>query len=322
MKNISKNWAIPLIMSLLIVLLASTGLALANFDDVEGHWAQEVINGWSKAQLISGYEDGTFRPDAEITRAEFVVIVNRSFGFTEVQENLFTDVPLDAWFSTHVDRAVAAGYISGYDDDTFRPHEPISRQEVAVIGSNLQDLSQAPAETLEQFTDADSIAGWSSEAVASVVAEDLMHGYEDGSFRPESPITRAESIAILDRMVDEFPVPEFDAQLTLDQDSYHPDDTITIIVINTGNTTIQLGHPFQVEFYDDGAWGKVDLDLAWIHVMEQLEPGFDFRQELVPLEDFQEEPEPGNYLIVKEVHCIDTEQTKNLGVEFILSVEP
>ncbi len=322
MKSAGNKKAAPMLLTILILFMAIASPALAVFEDTRGHWAEDVIEEWVEEGFISGYDDGTFRPDEDVTRAEFVAMVNRSFGFTEQQENLFVDVPLDSWFSGQVDRAVAAGYITGYDDNTFRPQEPISRQEVASISNRLQDLPEASPETLEQLIDAEDIPGWSREAIAAVIAEGLMHGYEDGTFRPQSPITRAESVVTLDRMVEEFPVPEFDARLTLDQDAYQPEDTIIIAVINTGETTIQLGHPFQVEYLDNGEWVEVGLDLAWIFVIEEIEPGFDFQQELVPAEDFQEEPEPGNYRVVKEVRCTVTEQTRNLGDEFTLHIEP
>lgn len=322
MRSACRRRAAQLLPVLLALLLFAPGPVLAGFVDIEGHWAQDILENWIEAGLISGYEDGTFRPDEDVTRAEFVALVNRSFGFTERQENHFTDVPLDAWFSGHVDRAVAADYISGYEDGTFRPQRSISRQEAAYISARLQDLPAAPAETLEQFVDADAIPAWSREAIAAVVAEDLMHGYEDGTFRPEAPLTRAESVATLDRMVDEFPSPHFDAELTLDQESYQAEDTITVVVINTGETAVELGHPFQVEFEENNEWTKIELDLSWILVLEQLEPGFDFQQEFVPEEAFQEEPQPGNYRVSKEVRCTATGRALEVKDDFYLRAEP
>ena len=318
MKRADRKKAAPLLSILLALMMASAPL-LTGFTDIENHWAQETIEEWMDAGLISGYDDGTFRPEQEITRAEFTALINRSFGFTDFQENHFQDVPLDAWFSSHVDRAVAAGYISGYDDDTFRPQETISRQEAATIVYRLEEPPQAPAGTLEQFADADAVPDWSRDFVAAVVEAELLHGYDDDTFRPEDPLTRAESVAILDRILEELQVPDFEAELKLDEEQYQPGNTITIIVINTGETTVQLGHPFEVEFYDDEEWTEVDLDLVWLDVIEMIEPGFDFQQEFVPAEDFQEDPEPGYYRVVKEVECAETGHTIKVEDNFYLT---
>jgi len=310
-----------LLLSVLLALILAAAPFLTGFTDIENHWAQEAIEEWTEAGLISGYDDGTFRPEQEITRAEFTALINRSFGFTDHQENHFIDVPLDAWFASHVDRAVSEGYISGYDDGTFRPQEPISRQEVATIVYRLEDLPEAPAGTLEQFADAEAIPEWSRDFVAAVVEAGLMSGYDDDTFRPEAPITRAESVATLDRIVEELPVPDFEAELKLDQEQYHPGDTVTIIVINTGQTNVQLGYPFEVEFYDDGEWAEVDLDLVWPDVIELIEPGHDFQQNFIPEENFQEEPEPGRYRVSKEVKCEVSGRTMALREEFRLEAE-
>jgi len=315
MKFAGKRKAATLL-PVVIALVLVAAPVLTGFTDIENHWAQETIEEWTEAGLISGYEDGTFRPERQVTRAEFTALVNRSFGFTDRQENHFVDVPLDAWFASHVDRAVAAGYISGYDDGNFRPQEPISRQEAATIVYRLDEPPGAPAGTLEQFADADVIPEWSRDFVAAVVEAGLMHGYDDDTFRPEAPITRAESVATLDRMVAEFPVPDFDAELKLDQEQYHPGDTVTIIVVNKGQTDVQLGHYFEVEFYDDGEWTEVVLDLVWPDVIEIVEPGHDFQQNFVPEEAFQEETEPGRYRVEKEVHCAETGSTMILQEEF------
>lgn len=318
MKLGNNKRAVPLLTVMLVLMLAAATF-LMGFTDIDNHWAEETIEVWTEAGLISGYEDGTFRPAQEITRAEFTALVNRSFDFTERQENHFEDVPLDAWFASHVDLAVAAGYISGYDDGTFRPQEPISRQEVAAIVYRLKDLPEAPVDTLERFADADAIPEWSREFVAAVVEAGLMRGYDDDTFRPEASITRAESVVTLDRIVEELPFPDFEAELKLDQEHYHFGDTVTIIVINTGQTTVELGYPFEVKYYADGIWTDVALDLVWPDVLEMIEPGHDFQQDFVPEENFQEEPEPGRYRISKEVRCAASGQTMVLREEFRLA---
>lgn len=185
---------------LLLTVLGGAQTALAEPSDVDGHWAAGQITEWVAKGLAGGYPDGTFMPEKAITRAEFVALVNKALdnGDPEVVA-AFTDVDPSHWFYSEVAAAVAAGYVGGYSDGTFRPHNPITRQEVASIVSRLLQLKDdAPQAT---FQDAGAIAPWATSAVNAVVAAGLMSGYTDGTFRPAGPITRAEAVVTLDRTV-------------------------------------------------------------------------------------------------------------------------
>lgn len=115
----------------------------ASFADIAGHWAEKAINDWTTRELAGGYPDGTFRPDASITRAEFVALVNRAFGYTELATGqalgtassaTFNDVAATDWYAGEIAQAAAAvGYIGGYPDGTVKPHNPVTRQEVSVM---------------------------------------------------------------------------------------------------------------------------------------------------------------------------------------------
>lgn len=173
--------------------------------DLQGHWAQETLERWVERGLIQGYGDGTFRPSETITRAEFVALVNRAFGFTAEQPADFSDVPADDWFARDVMRAVAAGYVLGYEDGTFRPNDAISRQEVAVILARLLRLEDA-AEAASAFSDAAEIAF--RGAVGAALLTGLIMGYPDGTFGPLRAVTRAEAVVLLDRALALAPAPQ------------------------------------------------------------------------------------------------------------------
>ncbi|NPV73548.1 MAG: hypothetical protein HPY89_07120 [Pelotomaculum sp.] len=177
------------------------GPALAQPADIQGHWAEKQIGDWFARGLIAGYGDGTFRPDNKVTRAEFVVMTNRAFGFNSGIQAPFSDVSPGDWFFGQVCAAVAAGYIAGDEDGRFRPGDEISRQEAAVVLSRLLKLKMPEGmDVLAAFKDAGSIARWSRAAVSAVVAAGYMAGYpEDRTFRPAEPITRAEAVVVLDR---------------------------------------------------------------------------------------------------------------------------
>ena len=107
--------------------------AAAITTDIDGHWAQSQIEKAFAQGIVSGYPDGTFKPDQNVSRAEFVTMVNNAFGFKAETSTYFTDVKDTDWFAGQISRAKAAGYISGYEDGSFKPNNYISRQEVASI---------------------------------------------------------------------------------------------------------------------------------------------------------------------------------------------
>ena len=183
-----------------LAVFLGAGASFAAPSDIQGHWAEKQISAWVDKGTASGYPDGSFKPDDSITRAEFITLVNRSFGFTGSAQITFMDVSTTDWFFEQVCRARAANYISGYEDDTLRPNNEISRQEVAVILSRLLKLNvKENMAAISTFKDADSISQWSKRLVNAVVAGGYMSGYPDQTYQPDRAITRAEAIVTLDR---------------------------------------------------------------------------------------------------------------------------
>ncbi|AEG13898.1 Ig domain protein group 2 domain protein [Desulfofundulus kuznetsovii DSM 6115] len=195
----SKLLAVTLVFCL---LLALAGAAYAGFSDLNGHWAQKQVEKWADKGLVGGYQDGTFRPNKAVTRAEFVALVNRAMNKQNTGAAVnFKDVRAGDWFYREVAAAVSAGYVGGYEDGTFRPNQPITRQEAASIISRLLNLGSGEASVLGKFKDAGRIGSWARGSVAAVVARGLMGGYSDGTFGPARSITRAETVVVLDRAI-------------------------------------------------------------------------------------------------------------------------
>ncbi|NOV04803.1 RCC1 domain-containing protein [Paenibacillus planticolens] len=202
-----RNTLVKKLLSLIVIaclLFSSFGVAFgataAGTSDLQGHWAASKISAWIDKGFIKGYDDGSFKPDNQITRAEFIALINRSFGFTETSDIAFRDVASDNWAHAEVAKAVKAGYISGYADGTIGINKPISRQEAAVIVSRLLTLNTATDAANAAFIDASQMAAWSKDAIGEVVAAQIMNGYDaDHSFKPLAPITRAEAVVTLDR---------------------------------------------------------------------------------------------------------------------------
>ncbi|MHA6529590.1 S-layer homology domain-containing protein [Paenibacillus sp. BAC0078] len=107
-----------------------------NSTDYEGHWAQKQIERWLQHGWLKGFEDGSVRPDQEITRAEFITFANRIWDIRTSKPATFSDLPKTDWAYAEFSKAMSAGYIKGYEGK-IRPNDLITRQEAAVIISRL-----------------------------------------------------------------------------------------------------------------------------------------------------------------------------------------
>jgi uncharacterized protein YjdB len=170
--------------------------AAVELTDISDNWAFSQIFYLVDRGVIAGYADGTFRPNNPISRAEFITITNRAFGYANTSTIDYTDVKTSDWFYGEIAKAKAAGYIAGFSDGSMRPGSQISRQEVAAIIARVLNLDTSSAGQLN-FTDADSIPDWSRNAIAAMVKASYLSGYPDGNFRAANAISRAEAAVII-----------------------------------------------------------------------------------------------------------------------------
>ncbi len=179
--------------------LAISATALAAIpSDIGGHWAQGTIIQWTTNGYIAGYPDGTFKPDNSITRAEFVVMVNKAMGYNKRGNAYFSDVSAAHWAYAEIMKGVEAGYITGNGDGTFRPDAPVTRQEAAVMISKILGLDQDYA-SAAKYVDYRYIPSWAAGYVGAVSKAGIMTGYPDGDFKSDRVLTRAESVVSLDK---------------------------------------------------------------------------------------------------------------------------
>lgn len=196
-----------LIAVLLLLFIAVTGWANNKqpaYRDIGGHWAEKAVEKWAAAGIIKGYGDGAFRPDAPVTRAEFVVLVGKIFGYKDKSPTGFRDVPAAAWFSDAVSKAVYAGAAGGYGDGTFKPAGYINRQEAAVLLYRAFQLEPADKSAQGQFKDYGQVGDWSRAAVDTMAAKGYIKGKQGELFAPKAYITRAEAVKIIDNMIGGF----------------------------------------------------------------------------------------------------------------------
>ena len=177
------------------------------FSDIdEKHWAYGAVEYLYGKGAVTGYADGSFKADENVTRAEFVTMAVKLFGMESAEgaEMNFTDVSDKDWFYETVKTAASGGLILGDADGSFRPGEKITRQEIAVIlnryiektGKNLKKVNSATV-----FEDADEIANWAFESIARLQRSGIVNGTSDGSFKPNNNASRAETAAMLYRLM-------------------------------------------------------------------------------------------------------------------------
>lgn len=165
------------------------------------------LNTEDHVAYIIGYEDGTVRPGANITRAEVATIFFRLLT-DETRESYwsqssgFTDVASGAWYNNAVSTLTRAGILDGYEDGSFRPNASITRAEFTKIAvSFFKHVGGASANPFSDVPD----SAWYAEFVKAAAELGLIDGYEDGTFRPNAPITRAEACTIVNRTLGRAP---------------------------------------------------------------------------------------------------------------------
>lgn len=143
----------------------------------------------------SGYPDGTIRPEQEITREEAAQLLFKVMGVeNSEQKDSFTDVSSARWSYPAVSALPQHGVIFGYGDGTFRPEQEITRAEFVSMVSRWK-----PGVGSETVSFPDAAGHWAQNAIENAASNGWIAGYEDGTFRPEQPITRAEAFAVLNR---------------------------------------------------------------------------------------------------------------------------
>ena len=162
--------------------------------DIVGHWAETNIKALVASNVITGYPDGTFKPNNTITRAEFTTAVVRAFYLEIKNGKIFNDTA-NHWAKEYIATAVANGYVSGYDSTTFGPDDLITREQMAVLIVNATKLQAA--NSAKTFADGSAISDWAKEGVAIASGNNLITGYPDNTFKPKFKATRAEAATIL-----------------------------------------------------------------------------------------------------------------------------
>lgn len=175
----------------------STSYAVEKQEEKMPNWAVEAITFLQSENVLIGDENGDFRPNDPITRAEFITVITRVMGVDSVvYDDTFSDVDKDDWYANNIATAEKYGFIKGYEDGSVKPNEYISRVEMTAVLARILGLE----ENVDfEFSDIESIPKWGKGYVGAIVKAGYVKGYVDGSFRASNNIIRAETAVVLKR---------------------------------------------------------------------------------------------------------------------------
>ncbi|WP_158560769.1 NEAT domain-containing protein [Paenibacillus contaminans] len=192
-----------------IVLSAASGssegsgeAAQPTFRDIQEHWAKTAIEEAVKHGIVQGYEDHTFKPDNQITRAQAAVIFANALKLNQAVEipNASDEADIPGYAAAAVKQVRAAGLMSGYDDGAFRPNASLNRAELAVIIAKAKGLKVTDG-AVPSFSDAGSIPVWAQPSVAAAVEAGLISGRSEHTFAPADIATRAEIVTLVIKLL-------------------------------------------------------------------------------------------------------------------------
>jgi hypothetical protein len=162
--------------------------------DIKGHWAEARIQELIKLGAISGYPDHTFKPNNNITRAEFVSVLVKAFQLGAIEGKVYADTA-NHWAKNSISTAAGHGIVNGYNETTFGPNDPITREQMAAMivkAAKLPIIADGAS-----FTDSADISAWAKSIVATATSKGLISGYTDGSLQPKGNATRAEAATVI-----------------------------------------------------------------------------------------------------------------------------
>lgn len=221
-----------------------------------------TLNDTDHYAYIVGYEDGTIRPNGHITRAEaatafFRLLTDEARDANLTDRSPYPDVSAGAWYNKAIATLSRMGILSGYEDGSFRPNATVTRAEFAAMAARF-DTEAKPVDT--PFTDLTGC--WAADEIAKAYGKGWVNGYGDNTFRPNGPITRAEAVTLINRVLRR--LPETDKDLLPDERTW-PDNPETF-------------------------WGYLALQEASnSHLYDRKSNGYETQTKLLPPRDWSQE---------------------------------
>jgi len=171
------------------------------FDDALGHWAENTIFEFYNKGYINGYSDNSFQPNGNITRAEFVKILNKYFNLTKAKGKVFNDT-INHWAKNEIDIAVSNGICQGVSSTEFRPNDPITREQAAVMIANYLGINTKNKnyDKMSKFQDKNEVSSWAKDAIEALLDRGYLNGTSTTTIGARDNTTRAQSVTLLSRV--------------------------------------------------------------------------------------------------------------------------
>ena len=170
-----------------------------NFTDISTHWAKDFIDRLAKMNIVNGFPDGTFKPDRNLTRAEYAALLARAFELAPRREaTVFKDVAADFWAQSAIVKANRAGFLVGYPDSTFRPEQNLTRTQAIVSLVNGLQLTGGNPNSLSVYDDRALIPSFATDEIATATERKIVVNYPTRTkLSPARDITRGEISALV-----------------------------------------------------------------------------------------------------------------------------
>lgn len=196
-KNNSAGMRRRLLSALLSLIMIVSMLPAVSVDAEAAAWMEPYLQQLADWGVMRGDSTGNMHPDRPITRAEFVVLVNRAFGYNKTSASIpFRDVKPSDWYYDDINIGYTTGYFNGTSASTASPRDSVTREQATVLLGRNMMLEDQPGASID-FTDSTSLGNFSRGLVRSALTEGIISGYSDGSFRPKTNITRGQMAVIL-----------------------------------------------------------------------------------------------------------------------------
>ncbi|EJZ44290.1 hypothetical protein HMPREF9630_02150 [Peptoanaerobacter stomatis] len=236
----------------LIMILTSINIPLSQAQsDIENHWAKQTITKWQQEGLLKGDKNGNINPDNNITRAEFITLINKALGYNKTGDKIKTykDIKQTDWYYSQIMTAIEQGYINGTSKDTISPGSNITRQEVMTIINKIANPKSQSQIDKNQIKDIEKTSSWAKQSVQNMIENGYIAGYQN-QINPTNKMTRAEAITLIEAYKQNNRTLSFKGEYNLGQ--------INNLTILTGDITIK-DTQIQDLIIDKQAKGKIQL---------------------------------------------------------------
>ena len=246
--------AVLLCLCLVVALVPVSAMAV-EFDDAQGHWAEEAIDRWSDAGVVSGVGNNEFNPEGKMDRAQAASVFSQLLQLTdEADITGFTDIPEDAWYAGHIAKCMDAGIMAGMSETTMEPETILSREMFFTMFAQAMGIEREETSDVK-FNDAAEASSWAVGYINALANRGFISGMGDGSVQPLGDINRASVMALLNKAIVTYAVEE-GAQnvdgtgivlVLADNVSITADEPITVVVAKEGATVSLAGVTGEVE---------------------------------------------------------------------------